>query len=323
MDSGIKERCDLMIENRRRLQDIFSYGNKKIVFSAAAIISSYGIPADKKKIISCKVILKKRVDFLSGLRGQMYPVLVIKMSLSNDPEEYLRKVKKIYSMFKTRLGSSEHCALASMIICDKVPEEKYGQAASRAVDIYKAMKTRHVFLTSYEDLPFAVLLSFLNLSLSEIITEMENNYHLLKNYFIDANAVQTLSHVLTFDSSHAEFKCNRVRGILNELNKLHHRYGKGHELPMLGLIASIGLPNEIIAGMLAETENYLALQKGFNNLGINSKTLLMFASLIIIQQFNCTNSDITGVQVNSVLSGTDAANIAAIICCISCCDSNC
>lgn len=320
MDSGIKERCDLMIENRRRLQDIFTYGNKKIVFSAAAIISSFGIPADKKKIMICKNILKKRVDILSGLRGQMYPVLVVKMALSNDPEDYLRRVKKVYSILKTKTGAgNEHSALASIIICEKTPVENYESIVSRTSEIYKIMKTKHIFITSYEDIPFSVLLSFLNISTSEIIKETEKNFNLLKNYFLDSNSVQSLSHILTFDRNNAEAKCNRVRGILNELNKLHHKYGTGHELPMLGLIASIQLPNEILAGMLAETENYLALQKGFNNLGITSKTLLMFSAMVIVQQFNCTNSDITGVHVNSVLSGPDAANIAAVLCCMSCC----
>ncbi len=324
MDSGIKERCDLMIENRRRLQDIFAYGNKKIVFSAAAIISSYGIPADKKKIIFCKNLLKKRVDILSGLRGQMYPVLVIKMALSSDPEDYLRRVKKIYSILRTRIGSGyDYSALASIILCDKTSEEYYERVAARTIEIYNAMKNKHFIITSYEDIPFCVLLSFLNISTPEIIHETEKNYNLLKNFFLDSNAVQSLSHILTFDRNQAESKCTRVRGILNELNKMHHKYGKSYELPMLGLIASIQLPNEILAGMIAETENYLALQKGFNNLGITSKTLLMFAAMVIVQQFNCTNSDITGVHVNSVLSGTDAADIAAVLCCISSCSNDC
>lgn len=323
MDSGIKERCDLLIENRRRLQDIFSYTNQKVVFSAAAIISSYGIPADKKKITACRILLKKHVDLLSGLRGQLSPVLIIKMALSNDPEDYLRKVKKVYSILRTRIGSGyEYSALASIIICEKASEEQFEKVAARVIEIYKAMKNKHIFITSYEDLPFSVLLSFLNISTSEIIQETERNYKLLKNYFIDINSVQSLSHILALDRNQAESKCKKVRGILNELNKLHHKYGTGHYLPMLGLIASIQLPDEILAGMLAETENYLALQKGFNNLGISAKTLLMFAAMIVIEQFNCTNTDITGVHVNSVLSGNDAANIATVLCCMSCCCNN-
>lgn len=323
MDSGIKERCDLLIENRRRLQDIFNFSDKRIVFSAAAVVSSYGVPADIRKISACKIILKRSADIFSGLRGQMYPVLVVKMALSADPESYIRKIKKIYSLLRTRIGSGyDHTAMASIIICDRVPEEAYEQVAARTAEIYKAMKIRHGLLTAYEDIPFAVLLSFLNVSTPELIKEMEINFNILKNYFLNANAVQSLSHILTFDRHNAEYKCSRVRGIIDELNKLHHQYGKGYELPMLGLISSIQLPNEILAGMLAETENYLALQKGFNNLGITPKILMMYASLVIVQQFNCTNSDITGVQVNSSLSGKDAADIAAVICCMSCCNNN-
>lgn len=308
--------CELLVTNRAILRETFPMEPALMSLAAAAVLTGKGLAADPAKLKACNTILKKHTGAFSGFRGNVKLPLICAMSVAPDAEGYLARVQSAYDSMKQSFWErAEYRVLAAMTICDHISASDFEAYALRTEELYSRMKQEHRWLTSDEDIPFAALLAVSGLDLDKLITEMEEDYRLLRSHFHDNNAVQSLSHVLALSSLPAEEKCNRVNALFAALKDCGHKFGTGYELAVLGSLATLDMPADSLAEKIAEVDDFLKDQKGFGSFSLGSKERRMYAAQLILNHCG-QNSD--GVALGSMLALTVQIEVCMLICIASC-----
>lgn len=319
MDIGLKEKCDLLVKNRKTITDAFAWDFGLMSLAAAALYTGSGLSVDSETLKNCEAIIKTKTKTFSEFRGNVKMPLICKMSLSDNPEKYFDNVESVYKLLnKSKWIGNEYKILAAITICDYADESKYEMLVERTNDIYSRMKEEHKWLTSDEDIPFAAMLAVSGLDVDKLIDEMEVNYKILKEKFHDNNAVQSLSHVLALDEQSAEVKCAKVESIFNELKAMKHKFGTGYELATLGSLTMLDIPEREVAGLIAEIDDYLKDQKGFGDFALGASERRLYAAQLVLNQYGAEGNKADGVVLGSMLALTIAIEVCLMVCVSSC-----
>lgn len=320
MNTELKEKCDLLIQNRNTITNIFKMSSANLSLASAALFTSKGVAADEELLKKCEAVFKNKTSAFSEYRGNVKVPLICKMALSDDPEAYFDKVEAVYrSLHKSKLFGSEYKIMAAITICDNVDESDYDTIADRTNEIYSKMKKKHQILTSGEDIPFAALLAASGADADQMIDETELNYKLLKKKFSEANAVQTLSHVLALNDQPAEEKCAKVEAIFNELKEIKHKFGSGFELSFLGTLISLDIQPRELAELIAETDDYLKEQKGFSGAfsSHSSSERRMYAAQLVLNHLSSVDTSTDSVIFGSALAIAILIEMLIAVCILS------
>lgn len=321
MIAELKEKCDLLVQNKRILQDAFKWQAGLMSLTAATLYTDRGTPVNAEQLKRCEAIMKEKTSVFSEFRGNVKMPLLCKMALSDDPEKYFANVEKLYGLLNNgKWLGDEYRIMAAITLCDHVDESEYEAAVSRTNEIYSRMKQEHQWLTSNEDIPFAAILAVSGLDIDRLICEMEKNYRILKDTFHNSNAVQSLSHILALDERIAEEKCASVVSLFDELKAIKHRFGTSYELATLGTLTLLELPEKETAALIAEADDYLKGQKGFGALALSASERRLFAAQLVLQQYGPKPNPGDSAVLGSVLALTIATEISMTLC-VACCIS--
>ena len=175
MDQQIENRCLGLVENYR----ILSAGSKlefqEMVLACAGIYLAAGMEPDMGRVQECKKLLKSRAGLFSNFRGSDELLVRCKMALADDPALYFERLEREYQRIKT-FFSGEQTVLAAMILAEQDSSEGL---AEKTKQIYKEMKEAHPWLTSENDLPFAVVMAVSGRDSTSVYAEAEEIYALL------------------------------------------------------------------------------------------------------------------------------------------------
>lgn len=315
MNEHTLNNCKKLIENRDRVKKAFPQENGLMHLCCAAIYSAAGLEADEDKLSVCKEMIKNRFGVFSDFRSSVLPAVAAAAASSDNAEQTLDNGVKVYNLLKKEFRSSLYLPVAAMIIAKTADESRYEEIAVRTRTIYNMMKSNHPFLTSGEDSTFCALMALSEKTDDELINSSEECYRLLKPDFFYADAVLSLSNVLSLCDGTADDKCSRTMDLFKILRESGRKYGTEYELPSLGVLAMSGADLNGIAADMIEIEDWLSEQKDFGFLGsVSKKQRLMYAG--ILAQRDYVNRDILQTAaVGSALSiiiAQDAAICAAV-----------
>ena len=186
-------------------------------------------------------------------------------------------------------------------------ESQYDALVTKINDLMDRMRKNHPWLTGDEDTGFAALLAVSGLQTDYVITEMEKCYQFLKESkkFGNLKGVQSLSQILSLELHNSEEKCNRVISIYEGLKERKKKYGQTYELSILGGLALADAEISELVEQIAETDDYLKTQKGFGAFGIGNAQRLMYASMLVMQQYTS--------KINNTIAAAALSGIVAII----------
>ena len=302
MRTSLEKLCNNFITNRDSIKKTFKWENDLIVSVCSSIFMNRGILADSAKLEQCKKLLKENTGVFSNFRGNVELPMISQLAVSEVPEEKLQKTLEYYNTLKQEFSGSEYLVLAAAAMADMVSAEQAEQVVENARSIYKKMKQDHPFLTSAEDSVYAVLMAVSERNDAVMMEEMEVCYKKLKETFSSSNNVQALAHVLAIAEGGAEDKCNKVVALYNALRNADVKYGKYHELVVLASLAQLPVEHSVLAEDMKAVDAFLAEQKGYGFLGIDKKTRLMHAAMIVSCDY--TKNDNTEI---AAMTGTLAA----------------
>lgn len=285
MRDSLRGVCEKFIQNRNNVQEAFKWDcSSYLVPVCAAMLTGAKEPVSLAKLEECKRLLKSGVGAFSNFKGNAFPALVTQLALDENPQERLRKAILMHDMLKQHFYGSAYLPLAAMVLSGMIPEARFPEVAERAGRIYKKMKSEHPFLTSSEDCVYASLMALSTLTDDQLIQEAENCYKLLKEEFYDANANQSLSHVLALCEGSAGSKCRAVFDLYHGLREKKYKYGIGYELATLGVLALLPQGKTAVMADLIEADNYLSMQKGYGFFGLGKKQRLMHAGMLLVTE---------------------------------------
>lgn len=309
MREEIKLSCELFLENRNIVKSAAKWESAYMYPLCASIYTQRKRRADPERLKACREILRERAGLFSNFRGTAQLPMVTLLAVSEEPGRMMELALQVYQLLKQEFFSSAHLPVAAMMIAQLALPEQFDTIASRTKRLYHAMKTEHPFLTSSEDSAFAALLALSCRSDASLLQEMERSYELLTKEFFSANAVQSLTHVLTLGEGSADTKCRRTMELFQMLKDKGCRFGTGYELPVLGVLGILDVELGTLAEEIAQVNDYLSGQKGFGAFGIGAKQRLLYAGLLVA--FGYTSGE--DISINALETTAVSSTVALIV----------
>lgn len=319
MQDVLKETIDLFIANKECVKKAFKWENEYMHPLCSLMYTSIHEEINIDRMKEAETLIKSKTGVLSEFRGSTRVAMMAQMALSDDMGAYFDAVKSVYDKLNEKKWfSSEYRIAAAMVIAQSEKDEsKYDELVAKTNELMQKMREHHPWLTGDDDTGFAALLAVSGLETESVIEEMEKCYQLLKDSkkFSSANGMQSLSHALSLALGGSEEKCNRVISIYEGLKEKKKKYGQTYELSALGGLALSDADVSELVEQIAEVDDYLKTQKGFGALGIGSAQRLMYASMLVLQQYTSKINTIEAVALTGVVSiiiAEEAALIAAM-----------
>ena len=286
MKETIKKKCDLLTENREKMVKQFKWNYNLMNLSAALVFTGEGKEPYADRLDECVKILKKNAGIFSSLRSEMEPIVVSKMALADDPQQYISDLKIIYDkLTKGSIFDSAYMVQAAISILDAGKIDEADEIIARYKDLYKKMSKEHPILTSSEDIVFAVLLVMTEKDVDTIVNEMEICYEYLKKekkIKVGGNEIQGLGEVLALSDGDMIEKCDRVALLYDKFAEHGTKYGRDYgEFASLGALIGIDIDADALVDEIIETAEYLKSCKGFGGFSMDKKQRLMFAAMLV------------------------------------------
>ncbi len=314
MRTTLEQLCNNFISNRDAVKRIFKWENERLVAASAISLLNRGILADAAKLEECKKLLKENTGVFSNFRGNVEVPMVAQLVIADVPADKMKKTLKVYDILKQEFHGSEYLVLAAAVLSDMVSEEQAAKMAEKARVIYNKMKKDHPFLTSGEDSVYAVLMAVSEKSDEALMEEMEVCYKKLKESFSASNEVQALAHVLSIAEGGAEEKCKKVVALYDALRDAEVKYGKYHELVVLASLAMLPVEQSVLVEDIKTVDAFLEKQKGYGFLGLDKKTRLMHAAMLVSCDYVKSNTtDIAAMTGTLAAVAAQQAAMCALI----------
>lgn len=286
MRETLRNKCDLFADNFTSLGHRFKWNYTINMRLGALLYTMENRSVDLDAIVRCKKVIKDNTGVFSQFKDVTSFMTAVMLSLQAEPEAMLKGAVHVYdAMKKEGFHSSPYLVLAAISIVLQSDPYEYMKIIHSAKTYYDAMKEEHKFITSSDDYGFATLLAMTDKSVWQAVKEMESCYRILKGDFFNSNAVQSLSHVLTFSEEGPYTKCKRVADIYKALKVRKCKIGNGVELSFLGVIALLLEDPEMLANEIAEVKEYLKTKKGFGNWSISATERVMYSIALVCDDY--------------------------------------
>ena len=303
MQQRIVNNCELLGKSWQLLKQNFKWDSSEISLGAAAIYTTLGLEPDIAKMTECRQILKSSEGLFSEFRGMAEIIVLCKMALTTNPQQYLENLKITRDALSAgKLFSTEYQLLAALSICDNAAGEEAVRYAEKTLECYKKMKQAHPFLTAGEDYPFAALLALSPRSTEIVMDDVEQCFTLLKQYFGSNDPVQTLSHVLALSDAPAASKTAACTNLFEVLKKNGQKFGQSYDLTALGCMALTGADPQILTELFITADEHLKAQKGFSGLlGVSTMTRRLLAAHVVTTTLAPGNLVCSSVAINQIV----------------------
>lgn len=312
MKQELLEKCQLFVENKNVIEKKFAWDSMMIMPVCAFLYTEKNMQIDADKMKACRKLLKGKAGIFSDLRSYSELVLLSKMALCDSPVEYLEQTMSAYDLIKKyKMSGSSFASIAAMLLVDYVDVTEWDEMLKKAQMLYAGMKKNHPFLTGAEDISFAILMAMSDLPVDLMLTEAEACYKLLSKTFSASDGTQSLSHLLSVNTQESSMKCTEVLE-LHRMFKAKKRQFNNTGIVLYGSLNMLDVDRETIIEEIIEVDEYLKVQKGFGFFGMDAQQRLMYATMLVMGQYNIKNREAQVSIVSSVI-GAIIAEYTALL----------
>lgn len=242
MEELVKEKLDTLIELFQQVSTQFKWEQTLTNHFTALTYTLNKKDFDKEKIENMRKYIKKTTGIFSYYRGTSLIILSTLLACQYDnPEQKFDKILDYNKRMKeVGFKNSMYLPIANYALLSTCKEELIDIRINKAIEIYKEMRRNHPWLTSGDDYPLAVLLADSDISVNNIIENMEQCYELLnENGFRKNNGLQFLSHILGFRQENNKVKVLRCKDIYDKLKENKMKvYSGGYAV--IGFLSILG-----------------------------------------------------------------------------------
>jgi hypothetical protein len=215
--------------------------DRKIVLAIASKFVASGKTFDAIRYKNVLQEMKKQSSWMSPLRTTVGYSIAANLLEQEDTEKAVENLLTNVSILKeAKFRSGNFSYIGAQFLTEDEQNKKAHAQAARA--LFDAIRKHHPFLTSYEDIPYAVLLSSPSDDVELRAETMNQYYKELRTYNFNAgNELQWLSQVLTFLSP--QFDVNLAPNVvaLRDTLKNQNVKVKAMHYPLLGFLAILSL----------------------------------------------------------------------------------
>lgn len=303
MNVGTQNLLDQIVEDMNLLKKkmIWEADSYAMATISAFLFASSNRRADIDKYVECKKYLKKHVNIFSEIRGIAEAIVITKMCLSDNYEEYLTGVVDTYKKLRKihKFTASPYMVIAAINIYEGGGAAKAEANIEKLETVYKEMKADHFWLTGDEDRPFLAMMVSRDMDINSISADISSCYEACKKMSLSKETMHTAAQIMSLSGKSVEAK---VSDLDNTVTALKEHKLKGMRFELMPMAAALGLiegtPDEK-ALVIKENFDYLKTKKGFKWY-IGGKQRSLYAILA----YALENLEGDRAALNSVISTT-------------------
>ncbi|WP_144463584.1 DUF4003 family protein [Siminovitchia fortis] len=216
--------------------------DNKILMTIASFYAMNQKPFEMESYLMIAEGIKKQAGIFSSIKSESRYIAAAMLDVGFEhPEKQIPALFAAYDELtsaKFRKGIFTYIAASVLIKNSGSDPNDYRPVITRAKEIYDGMKKEHLFLTSAEDYPLAMLLAARGAD--DVIERNERFYDdLNRNGFRKGNHLQMLSHILTLDEVESpEVLVNRATQVFDKFKEVGMKQ-KTLYYPVMGMLAMI------------------------------------------------------------------------------------
>ncbi len=224
--------------------------DRKIVLAIASTFVASGKTFDATKYKNVLQEMKKQSTWMSPLRTTVGYSIAANLMEQDDAENAVKNLLTNVSILKeVKFRSGNFSYIGAQFLTEDEQDKKAHAQAARA--LFDAIRKHHPFLTSYEDIPYAILLSSPSDDVEMRAATMNRYYKELRTYNFNAgNELQWLSQVLTFFSPQFDGQLVSDVVTLRDVLKKQSVKVKAMHYPLLGFLAILNLNKTQLQGLI-------------------------------------------------------------------------
>lgn len=306
MDVKVREICEAIASDSRVLRKKMP---GEIDSNATAIMSAFLYASANRKMdidryVECKKLLKKKVSIFSEFRGLAFTLVVTKMALSGNPEEYLDGAMTVYKKLRERhkLTASANMVMAALTIYENGGVEKSDENIERLEELYKKLQKDHPFLVCDEDRGFLSMIVVSGMNLDSIVDEITACFEAGKKITISRNAVHSMAQVLSLNSAETAVKVEKAQSLVKGFKSAHKPISKEFGLGAVGALTLLNMSADEIVEKVAEVDDYLKHQKGFKWYSVEPKVRRIYAQLIVMISYLPNDTSMLTSMISSTIA---------------------
>ncbi len=285
MEQKLKTTLDQIANNRNIFKSLMTWetASSYTAIMAAFLATGEKKPVDAVRYREAKQILKRNAGAFSQFRGLGRTVVLTKMSMVDNPEEYLQGAMAVYRKLREihKLTSSPYMLLAALTIYENGGLALSDGNIEKLETLYKELHAQHPFLITDQDRGYLAMLVTYGGNLMSMSTEIENCYTAAKGLSYSKDAVNSLAQVMALSAKTCSEKTQMVEGLMKALKFRGVKLDKSYGFASLGTLTMLDLPTEELADEVAEAREYLRKKKGFSAWYISPRYLTSYACLAV------------------------------------------
>ena len=296
--------ADQIVEDRQALlgKMVWESDSSAMATLAAFLYASAGKSADVEHYVECKKYFNKNVNVFSQMRGVAKTIVITRMALAENYQEYLEGVMQIYRKLRSihKLTFSPYMVLTAINIYEGGGPDKADENIEKMETVYREMKGDHFFLTGDEDRPFLAMIVSRGMNAEKIADEVDSCYEAAKSMSFSKEAMHTVAQIMALSSRSPEEKTDALRKLVAAFKEEKVK-GYYYELmPILAVLDMVPGEPEEKAADIREVNDYLRTQKGFKWTLANTKRTMYAALIYALGSFEADREAISTVLSSSV-----------------------
>ncbi|MFJ7732995.1 DUF4003 family protein [Lysinibacillus sp. NPDC097231] len=285
--------------------------DRKIVLAIASAYVASGKAFDTVKYKEVLQEMKKQSSWMSPLRTAVGYSIAANLMQQEDSEQAVNNLlTNVRIMKEAKFRSGNFTFIGAQFLTKEEGGKRAHAQAARA--LFEAIREHHRFLTSFDDIPYAVLLSSPSDDVVLRAETMNRYYKELRTYNFNAgNELQWLSQILTFLSP--QFDSNLVPSVVTIRDTLKKQDVKVKTMhyPLLGFLAIL----EVNQAQLQQIMDLYHELKGMKLLKWHREFVLFMAIQIAIHEMAKIQQSLSMTIMSSIellIQAQQAAMIGAV-----------
>ncbi len=294
MDNTLQQLCERQLENEECIRAAKMMDSEEFVKLGALLYTLGGFKPDVEKLKSCKELLKQKSKKLSEFQGLTRSIVMIKMSMAQDPESYIDGVISIYEkIIKGKFFSSSAYVLTAMTIYDHCLTMDMDIDTVTEKTLAAWEKWDKGKLTAEEwDMPYVALMVINGRDFDDAMQEINESYKILKkDRHLPAETAKATAFLLLSSSKSVEDKANDFCNLYESLKKQKCHVSSARGMSIYALFLGLNEDRDNLISHIAETSEFFKGKKGYGKLSGTDDLRKSLAASLVLQSCLTSASD--------------------------------
>lgn len=287
MNIKLEERCKRQVENEKALRRLSTMDSEESIKLGSLLYNALDITADDDKIYECRQILQSKSGFFSNLRGALQSLILLKMTLADDPEEYIDNIIDTYNkLTKDNDMYGLFSVLTSVIIYEQHGDKNVDDVISQVLEMFAEVIKINPELSHESDMAYIALMLLSGKADISIEQEKEQIFKaLIEKFNMSADAAQSTTLVLITGSKPTNEKIEIFMGLYDALKAKGHATSKKRCASIYGAFIDIDASQDEIVSEICDVDLFLKSQPGYGALSIGSDFRRVIAATLVLQYY--------------------------------------